>query len=79
MLDYIKDLWSRVTLHWHVLLAALVAAAPSLLDWIGVIDVKPILIHLGLPEHTADFIVAVLPFVLAFLKPMLVMEPKEDE
>ena len=78
---YLSGLWGRITVHWHVIAVAFVAALPQLLDWLGVIDVKPILVHF-LPEHLADFIVAILPFALAVLRPMIVVSPpapEEDE
>ena len=80
MTEYLKDLWARLTVHWHVALAALIAALPSILDWLGVVDLRPILVHLCVPDNVAALIVNVLPFVLAFLKPMLIVEPaSEDE
>lgn len=86
MIEYLKALWARLTVHWHVVLTALIAAAPSILDYLGVIDLLPILTHLGAPEGLAKFVIGVLPFVLAFVRPMLVVEapasltePKETQ
>jgi hypothetical protein len=78
MTEYLKDLWSRVTVHWHVLLAAVLAALPGILDYLGVIDIRPLLEHF-LPDNWVNLIVAVLPFVLMFLKPMIAVEPVETE
>lgn len=77
MIDKLKALWARVTIHWHVVAALLIAALPDILDYLGVIDLKPILSHF-LPENTVTLIVGVLPFVLAFLRPMFAVTPKED-
>jgi hypothetical protein len=75
MTDYLKSLWARVTVHWHVVLATLITALPSILDYLGVIDLKPILVGLGAKETLADLIVKVLPLVLAFVKPMIAVAP----
>jgi hypothetical protein len=77
MTDYLKGLWARVIIHWHVVLAALIASLPSLLDYLGVIDLQPILMGLGMKEATAALIVKVLPLVLAFVKPMIAVTPSE--
>ena len=77
-MTYLKDLLARVKVHWHVVLAALIAALPSILDWLGVVDLHPILMHLGASDSLATLIVNVLPFVLAFLKPMLVVAPEDE-
>jgi hypothetical protein len=77
-MTYLKNLWARITVHWHVVLAALIAAAPSILDWLGVIDLHPILVRLGVSDSLATLIVNVLPFVLAFLKPMLVVSAETE-
>ncbi len=79
MTDYLKDLWARVTVHWHVVLAAFIAALPSILDYLGLIDLKPLLMGLGLKEGIVDFIVAALPFVLAFVKPLVSVAPVAAE
>lgn len=77
-MTYLKSLWDRVTIHWHVLAAALVAAAPEILNYLGVIDLRPILSHF-LPDDKVDFIISALPFVLVFLKPMLAVEASEAD
>jgi hypothetical protein len=78
MIDKLKALWDRVTIHWHVVAALLIAALPEILDYLGVVDLKPILSQF-LPENYVTLIISVLPFVLAFLRPMLVVTPAEDE
>jgi hypothetical protein len=80
---YLDDLWERIEVRWHSIAVLFLAAAPGLLDWLGVIDLKPILMRV-VPEGVADFIVGALPFVLAFLRPMLDVTPapkplEEDE
>jgi hypothetical protein len=79
MIDKLKSFWARLTVHWHVLLAALIAALPSFLDWLGVVDLKPILTQLGTSEDAAKLIVNLLPFVLAFVRPLIAVEPKAAE
>jgi hypothetical protein len=78
-MQYLKNLWARLTVHWHVVLATLVAALPAILDYLGVIDLLPILLHLGVPEGYAGMIVKAMPFLLAFLKPMFAVEPEATE
>lgn len=78
MTDRLNGLWARVTVHWSVAATAIVAALPSILDYLGVMDLKPILMHL-VSEETAKLIIGVLPFVLAFLRPLVAVAPKEDE
>lgn len=77
MFDKLKSLWGRATVHWHVLLAAFIAALPSILNYLGVIDLRPILAHF-LPDNYVSLIIGVLPFVLAFLKPLVAVAPPED-
>lgn len=79
MIEYLKDLWARITVHWHVVVAALIVALPSILDYLGMIDIKPVLIHLGVKDGVADLIVKVLPLVLAFVKPMIAVAPVETD
>jgi hypothetical protein len=79
MLDYLEDLWDRLQIRWHVLSLALLAAAPEILNYLGVIDLKPILSAI-LPESYVSLIVGILPFVLMFVKSAVAVEPKtEDE
>lgn len=83
MRAYFADLWARLEVHWHAVAVLLIAAAPGILDWLGVIDLKPLLMHV-VPENVADLIVAILPFILAFVRPMLAVTPtapalEEDE
>jgi hypothetical protein len=83
MRAYLADLWARIEFHWHAVVLLFIAAAPGILDWLGVIDLKPILMHV-VSEATADLIVGCLPFVLAFVRPMLAISPappalEEDE
>lgn len=78
-MTYLKNLWARLQVHWHVVLAALVAALPSILDYLGIIDLKPILLSFGVDGSIADLIVKAMPFVLAFLRPMLTVEPEATE
>lgn len=66
---------ARLRVRLGALAAALITALPVLLDQLGVIDLKPILAHV-LPEEWAGLLVGLLPFVLAFLKPLVHLEPE---
>jgi hypothetical protein len=79
MIDYLKDLWARVQVRWHAVALALIAALPSILNYLEVIDLRPFLTHLGLKETLVDLIVSGLPFALAFIKPMVSVDPVEPE
>ena len=78
MLDKLKALWERLRVRWHVLAVALLAAAPEILNYLGVIDLKPILAQF-LPENWVSLIVGILPFVLVFLKSVISVEPVKDQ
>lgn len=78
MLTKLKALWARVRIRWHVLTLAFVAALPELLNWLGFIDLRPVLEHLGVPEGLAGLLVAVLPFLLVFVKKAFELEPEDD-
>lgn len=78
MIDKLKALWARVTVRWHVVLTAFIAALPEILNYLGIIDLRPLLAHF-LPDNYVDLIVGALPFVLAFLKPLVIVEPPEAE
>jgi hypothetical protein len=78
MLTELKDIWARLKIHWHALAVAGVAMLPTLLYQLEGIDLRPILSHF-LPEHYVELIIAMLPFVLLVMKPMLHLEEPEDE
>jgi hypothetical protein len=78
VLAELKDLWARVRVRWHAVALALVAALPTLFLYIEGIDLRPILAHV-LPENYVDIIVALLPFVLAVMKPMIHLEDTSDD
>jgi hypothetical protein len=69
------DFFARLKVRWQAVLAALLTALPVLLDQLGVIDLKPIFANF-MPSEYAGLIVGLLPFVLAFLKPLITVEPK---
>lgn len=71
-------LLTRIRVRWHALVVALCGAMPVLLDQLGVIDLKPILHHF-MNDEIAALVVGLMPFYIAFLKPMfrLEEEPKE--
>lgn len=77
MLDKLKAFWGRVQIRWHVVSLAILAALPELLNWLGVIDLKPILAHLGLSDNVVSLIVAIMPFMLTFVKSAIAVDPKE--
>ena len=70
MFETLKDMLARFEVHWHAVAAAFVTAVPVLLDQLGVIDLRPILENFMSPEM-AGVMIGLLPFVLAFLKPMI--------
>jgi hypothetical protein len=74
--DTIKAFLARVRIRMAPLVAALVAALPVLLDQLGIIDFKPILTHFMAPEY-AVALVGLMPFLLAFLKPLIHLAEKE--
>lgn len=78
MLDKLKDLWSRLKVRWHVLVLACAAAAPEILNYLGLIDLRPILSQF-LNEGTVNLIVSILPFALVFVKSAFSITPKEGE
>lgn len=78
MIDKLKGLWSRLRVRWHVLLLALAAASPSILQWLSGVDLRPVLTYF-LSDHTADLIMAVLPFGLMFLKSAVHLDEPEEE
>ena len=78
MFDKLKALWARVQVRWHILALALLASLPEILDYLGVVNLRPILSQV-LPENYVAFIVGTLPFVLALVKPLVALEPKDPE
>jgi hypothetical protein len=75
MIETIKSYWARLQVRWHVLVLALVASLPGLLNWLAVIDVRPILEHFVSPS-IAGAVTALLPFVLMFVKEAFHLEPE---
>lgn len=65
---------TRVRIRLSALAAALLTALPVLLDQLGVIHLRPILAHF-VADEWADLIVGLMPFVLAFLRPLVHLEP----
>jgi hypothetical protein len=78
MLKELSDIWARLRVRWHAVVLALAAVLPALLYHLEGIDVRPILAHF-LPENYVEIIVALLPFVLALLKPMIHLEEPQDD
>jgi hypothetical protein len=71
------NLLSRVRISWHAFLAALLTALPILLQQLQVVDLKPLLSHY-LGDDWAAVLVALMPFYIALLKPMVSVEPHEE-
>jgi hypothetical protein len=69
-----KAFLARLRVRWHAVAAALLTAFPVLLDQLGVINLKPILSHF-MAEEWAALTVGLMPFVLAFLRPLVQLEP----
>jgi hypothetical protein len=69
-----KAFLARLRVRWHAVAAALFTAFPVLLDQLGVINLKPILSHF-MAEEWAALTVGLMPFVLAFLRPLVQLEP----
>lgn len=78
MLNELKDLWSRLKIHWHAVAVAAVALLPELLYQLQGIDLRPILSQF-LPEHYVEIIISALPFVLLIMKPMVHLEEPSDD
>ena len=72
-MDNLKTLWGRLRVRWSVIGLALLAALPEILNYLSVIDLKPILTSFGLPES----LIGLVPFLLIFAKSALHMTPKE--
>jgi hypothetical protein len=77
VLAKIKALLARVRVSWHALVAALVTALPVLLDQLQVIDLKPLLLKYMSPEMVA-VVIGLMPFYLAFIKPLITVEPPKQ-
>jgi hypothetical protein len=78
VLAELKDLYGRLRVHWHALAVAIVAILPTLLYQLEGIDLRPILSHF-LPENYVELIIALLPFALLVMKPMLHLTEPEDD
>ncbi|MCP1937383.1 hypothetical protein J2R95_003178 [Bradyrhizobium japonicum] len=79
MFSELNDIYARLRVHWHAVAVAVVAALPTLLLYLEGIDLRPILAHV-LPANYVDLIVALLPFMLLVMKPLIHLEdPKDDE
>jgi hypothetical protein len=78
MLNELSDIWGRLKVHWHAVAVALIAALPVILQQLDGIDLRPILAQL-LPAQYVDLVIALLPFLLLVMKPMLHMEEPASE
>jgi hypothetical protein len=75
MINKLKALWKRLKVRWSVLSVALLVALPQVLDYLGLIDIRPILEAVGVPDSYVGLIVSLLPFVLIFVKNVIHLEP----
>lgn len=73
MLSELSDIWARLRVHWHALAVALIAALPILIEQLDGVDLKPFLSHI-IPADYVDLVVALLPFVLAVMRPLVHLE-----
>lgn len=78
MLDEIKYIYRRLRIRWHAVAVAVAAVLPALLMYLEGIDLRPILAHV-LPENYVELIAALLPLVLAVMRPMVHLEAPEDD
>jgi hypothetical protein len=78
MLSELKDIVRRIEVHWHALALTVVAMLPVLLEQLDGIDLHPILSHI-IPANDVDLVIALLPFLLAVMRPMIRMSDKEDD
>lgn len=73
-----SKLLARIHIRLHALAVAFLVALPVLLDKLGTIDLHPVLASIGLKPEWADLIIALVPFYLAFLKPLIHVEDAND-
>ena len=78
MLDKIKDFIKRIRVRLSALLAALLLSLPYALDALGYIDLKPLLIGV-FGESVGSTINSLLPFLLAFFKAAVHLEPQDAD
>jgi hypothetical protein len=69
----------RARFRWHSFIAALIGSLPILLQQLQVIDLKPILQHFGISPEVAALFVALMPFYISMLQPMIRMEDHKDK
>lgn len=77
-MNELKNFLGRIRVGVAPLLTALVAAMPVLLDQLGVLDLKPILSRFMDPDY-ASLVIWFMPFVLAFLRPLVSLAEKKVE
>ena len=68
---------ARVKIRWHALIATFSFAFPVLLQQLQVIDLKPLLTRY-MSAEVAAIVVALIPFYIAMLKPMIQIEDRKD-
>ena len=73
----LREHLARVRFRWHAFLAAFSVALPVLLDQLQVVDLKPLLGRYVSPELAA-VLVALIPFYIAMLKPMIHFEDQNQ-
>ena len=71
------DILARVKIRWHALIATFSFALPVLLQQLQVIDLKPLLTRY-MSAEVAAIVVALIPFYIAMLKPMIQIEDRKD-
>jgi hypothetical protein len=76
-MDTIKSFVKRIRVRLWPFVAALLAALPYVLDYVGMLDLRPIMIYL-FGEDRGALMTPLLVLVLAILKPAIHLEPEED-
>jgi hypothetical protein len=74
----LAELRQRARFRWHAFIAALSISMPVLLTQLQVVDLKPIIQRFGISPEVAAIIVALIPFYIALLKPMVHFEDQND-
>lgn len=77
MLSELNSIWQRLVIHWHAVAVATIAMIPVLLEQLDGVDLTPLLSYI-LPAQYVPLVVALLPFVLVIMKPMIRLEDDTD-
>lgn len=78
MLSELHDIVTRIRVHWHAVVVAVITMVPLLLQQLDGVDLTPILSYL-IPEHYVPLVVSLLPFVLVVMRPMVHLEDTDPD